>query len=197
MLTQAQFAVTVRADEKWVENTARLLGIRLRYSVAEARWFGLVRLLSAEVHLPVREAARISDQTLRAGATTAVVEVAASPDGSAALTVDLARYHATFAAALATALHHHAPKVRGRPTHSRRGARADVLAAATAYGVDLSLLRAGLRRTPAERLRRLDENVAFVRALRPATGAAQPRPRVAVLSPDAGTLPVVRRMIGA
>lgn len=46
-----------------------------------------------------------------------------------------------------------------------------VLADAEAYGVDLTLIDAQLRRTPEERLRMLSENAEFLRELR--RGAAQ------------------------
>lgn len=44
--------------------------------------------------------------------------------------------------------------------------REQVLADAEAYGVDLSLIRSGLRRSAGERLRELDEWLAFIREAR-------------------------------
>lgn len=46
------------------------------------------------------------------------------------------------------------------------GATSDPLKAAREYGVDLSLLQANLRRTPAERLRQLDAMLSFVHRIR-------------------------------
>lgn len=48
----------------------------------------------------------------------------------------------------------------------------DPIRVAAEHGLDLSLLRANLRRTPAERLRQLDGMMEFVRAMRRARPAA-------------------------
>lgn len=44
--------------------------------------------------------------------------------------------------------------------------REQVLADAAAYGVDVSLIRSGLRRSAGERLQELDEWLSFIRAAR-------------------------------
>lgn len=49
-----------------------------------------------------------------------------------------------------------------------------VLADAEAYGVDLTLIDAQLRRTPEERLRLLSDNVEFVREMRRGVAHAIP-----------------------
>lgn len=46
------------------------------------------------------------------------------------------------------------------------GSESDPLKAAREYGLDLSLLQANLRRTPAERLRQLDAMLSFVHRVR-------------------------------
>lgn len=170
-MTRSQFARAVRADEKWVENTSRILGRRLSYSVEEARWLGLVRLLAHEIGMPLARAARAADEALRHPPESASVRVLESAEGVAAVAVDLARYHSTFAAALSAALHHDILRRRGRP--AAVGSRRDPLAAAAAHGIDLPLLRASMRETPATRLRRLDENVAFLKAVRAARRRAR------------------------
>lgn len=179
-LTRSQFAVTVRADEKWVENTARTLGRRLEYTRAEARWLGLVRLLARDLGIPLARASELADEALRQPPETRALPLAASDDGAASLVVDLARYHSTFAAALSAALNHGGPRRRGRPRPSRPPRGRESVDRARAYGVDVSLLREALGRSPAERLARLDANAAFLGALRPvpneSSGSRSPRP---------------------
>lgn len=165
-VTRSQFAAAVGADEKWVENTARALGRRLEYTPGEARWMGMVRLLARDFGIPATRAGELADEALRQPPETRALPLATSPDGAASLVVDLARYHSRFAAALSAAINHGGPRRRGR--RSSRPARVrESVARAQAYGVDVSLLREALARSPAERLARLDANAAFLNALRP------------------------------
>jgi hypothetical protein len=173
-LTRAQFAAAVRADEKWVENTSRALGRRLEYTPGEARWMGVVRLLADDFGIPVTRAAELADEALRHPRESRVVSLTAVDDGAATLVIDLARYHSTFAAALSAAISHGGARRRGRPPARRRGRR-DPVGAAESYGVDLSLLREAIERSPAERLARLDANASFVSALRPVPRRVRPR----------------------
>jgi hypothetical protein len=167
-LSRSQFATAVRADEKWVENTARSLGLRLTYTPAEGLRMGLVRLLARDYGIPVARAAELADEALQHPSETRAVSLAAAPESGVALVIDLARYHSTFAAALSAALHHGGPRRRGRQSFRKRGRGRDAVRAAEAHGVDVSLLREALERSPADRLARLDANAAFLRALRPA-----------------------------
>jgi hypothetical protein len=177
-LTRSQFAAAVRADEKWVENIARALGRRLAYTPAEARWLGMVRLLARDLGVPVALAAELADDALRQPPETRALRLATSDDGAASLVIDLARYHSTFAAALSAALNHGGPRRRGRPAPSRGARGRGAIARARVYGVDVSLLREALARSPAERLARLDANAAFLSALRPVpNGSSRPRSR--------------------
>lgn len=162
-MTRSQFAQAARADEKWVENTARALGHRLRYSVNEARWLGLLHTFARDLDMSLQRAATLATAALQLDPTMRGLRLRLSEHGEATVSLDLARYHSAFAAALSTALNHGGPRRAGRPAHANR--RADALAAATAQGVDLSLLRTGLQRTPAQRLAQLDENATFVRLL--------------------------------
>lgn len=54
----------------------------------------------------------------------------------------------------------------------------DALARASAYGVDLSLLRDGLAGSVSDRLARLDDNAEFIRELRGSAGAEPSHRRV-------------------
>lgn len=163
-MTRSQFAQAVRADEKWVENAARALGHRLRYSTGEARWFGLIYVLTRDLGTSVQRAATLATAALQLDPTTRALRLRLSEHGEASVALDLARYHSAFAAAVSAALSHGGPRRAGRPT--RPGRPVNALAAAAEHGVDVSLLRAGLRRSPAERLARLDENVAFLQSVR-------------------------------
>lgn len=167
MLTRAQFSFVVRADEKWVENATRALGVRLGYSIPEARWLGLVHQLASELRIALAAAAAMATRALAEPVNMRHAEIAET-SGGVSITIDLARYHSIFAAAVATALHTGQRRASGRPPRPKSRDTAEILQAASARGVDLTLLRAGLERTPAERLRRLDENTAFIRAIRPA-----------------------------
>jgi len=173
-LTRAQFAAVVRADEKWVENTSRALGRRLAYTTDEARWMGVVRLLARDFGIRVNRAADLAEEALRHPRESRVVSLTAVDDGAATLVIDLARYHSTFAAALSAAINHGGARRRGRPPSTRRRRR-DPVSAAESFGVDLSLLREAIERSPAERLARLDANASFLSALRPVPRRVRPR----------------------
>lgn len=173
VLTRSQFADVVRADEKWVEDTARVLGRQLAYSLREAREFGFIRLLASQFRFPVARAAQLAVDALREPVDCAAYTVDESADGCAALVLDLSRYHSSLAAALATALHRGGPRRAGRPVTVRKKGRAyDPVLAAERHGVDIGLLRQSLKQTPGERLARLDENMAFLRSLRPVAPGA-------------------------
>jgi hypothetical protein len=83
-----------------------------------------------------------------------------SADGSVQVSVDVARYQSTFMARLA-ASRRAQPQRRGRP--ARRPS--DPIAAARAYGIDISLLQSNLLRTPEERVRLGGANAELMRRL--------------------------------
>lgn len=175
-MTRTQFAKSVNAAEKWVENTAAFLKRqKMAYTPEEACWFGLVRLFTRDFEIPVARAATLADRSLRESPAIRAVHLAASEDESAVLVLDLARYYSSFTARLSAALHHTGPARPGRPESSARHRERDPIVRAEAYGVDLTLLREGLRLSPAERLARLDANLTFLRSLRP-THAPVPQP---------------------
>ena len=169
-MTATQFALAVRADSKWVQNAARILGTRFRYTIAEVRWLGLVRILNWEFSIPLVEAGRLATVALRLPPETRELRLLESDDGSAAIVLDLARYHSSFAAALSAALTLGAPRRRGRRAGGSDG---DAIERARKFGVDLGLLRSSLALTPTERLARLDSNARFVAALRHGDRRAQ------------------------
>jgi hypothetical protein len=156
-MTRNQFSLAVNADEKWVENAARLLKKRLSYTRAEARWMGLTHILNQEMGIPLARAAQLAEAALRYPASTRDAKVGVDPSGSAAISIDLARYHSAYYAALSAAMTLGGPRKRGRPR---------VMESAEEYGIDLDALRIGLKDSPAKRLERADENARNVAALR-------------------------------
>jgi len=163
-MTARQTAVAAGADLKWIVNSAALLGRRVHYDRQQAKWWGLVWLLTGQLGLSLRAAAALSTFALRGGSSATQVTAGADPSGSASLIVNLARYESIFLGNLSRALVHEIPRRRGRPP--RRGIKGDALATAQHYGVDLDLIRSAIRRTPAERLALLETNAAFVRDMR-------------------------------
>ena len=163
-MTGRQAAVAAAADLKWIVNSAALLRRPLRYNAREARWWGLVRLLTAALGLQLKEAAIAATQSLQTKEPGPVVMAGADPSHSTSLLVDLSRYESIFLANLSRALVHETPKRRGRPP----GARTPRAAATSAreYGIDLGLVRSALERTPAQRLAMLEANAAFLRGMR-------------------------------
>ena len=186
-MTREQFSRSVNADEKWVENAARLLGRSLVYSQREAQWLGLVRILSNEIGLTLARSAKLATEALRQPPSARAVRLGASESRTAEIVLDLARYHSAHNAAVSAALALSGPRKRGRPPaatrHGRRspsvvGERAvrettwDILARAKKYGVDLDSLRTGRTDSPAMRLDRLEENAGSLKELRGATISA-------------------------
>ena len=167
-MTRAQFAMAVSADEKWVENTARLLKRRLRYTVAESVWLGLVRVLTRDVQVPLTRAAELADEALGLTGATAEVVVGERESSSAAIVIDMPRFRSSHGAALSAALTLGGARRRGRQRVQPKR-KNGALEKASRYGVDLDLLREGLKLSVAERLQRADENAAFINAMRPAS----------------------------
>ena len=163
-MTARQTAVAAGADLKWIVNSAALLGSRLRYNRREAKWWGLVWLLTEQLGLSLRAAAALSNVALAGGISSRHVTAGVDRSGSASIIVDLARYESMFLANLSRALVHETPRRRGRPP--RRGIKSDALTTAEEYGVDLGLVRSAINRTPAERLELLEKNAAFLRDMR-------------------------------
>jgi hypothetical protein len=171
-MTLAQFAHCIGADTKWVQNTAALLRTSLQYSVEQARWLGLIRLLVTHLAVPLATAAELARQLVAAGPVRGRIPVGA--DSGIWVEVDLLRYHSAFAARLAVAMARETPRQRGRPPTPRRLAPSPqprlrathfarvTLANAEIEGTDLAALRV-VRVTPAVR-ELVTANIAFVTA---------------------------------
>jgi hypothetical protein len=163
-MTAHQFAIAARADVKWILNSSVLLDRRVRHTPADSRWWGLVRLLTEWLALPLQAAAEAATRSLGAKNDAVRTTVKTDPSQSASLVIDLLRYESIFLGNLSRALVQETPRRRGRPSRVRSGAGA--VSAASQYGVDLSLIQAALARTPAQRLEMLEANARFLREIK-------------------------------
>jgi hypothetical protein len=162
-MTAHQFAIAARANVKWILNSSALLGRPVRHTAADSRWWGLVRLLTESLALPLQAAAEAATRSLGTRNGAARMTARSDPSQSASLVIDLPRYESIFLGNLSRALMLETPRRRGRQSRTRAGAAA--IRAAQKYGVDLGLVRAALARTPVERLAMLDSNVEFIRSM--------------------------------
>ena len=176
-MTPAQLALAAGADSKWIQNARRLLDRAPANGPRDARWLGLVYELHSALGCALTVAALVADAAVAAPVDQRELRVPlGEPGGRAELVVDLWRDRSVHLARLSRALMRPPLERRGRP-RTERTSRASARARAAAYGVDVDRLRAGLSRPPAERLARLDENVAFLIAGRAALSASRRRPQ--------------------
>lgn len=158
-MTLAQFAYLLDVDPKWVQNAAAALGGSLRYTLPTAQRLAIARALADTADMPLPRAHAIAGRVLRKfRGSREPVRVSDEAD-PVAVTVDVFRILATVSVGLSRLRTMYAPRRRGRPATARR----DPVRVAEEYGLDLSLLAANLRRTPAERLRQLDAMADFRR----------------------------------
>jgi hypothetical protein len=113
-------SIATRSSRTWLNNARRILSRRVHRTPSGARWWGLVRMLSHELGLPLKSAARVADLVLGSPTAPHRVRIAATADGAIALRVDLERFHSTANAALAAAFAFGQPRGRGRPAKPRR-----------------------------------------------------------------------------
>lgn len=161
-MTLAEFAYLLDVDPKWVQNAAAALGGSLRYTLPTAKRLAVARALAETAGMPLPRAYTLAGAILRkAGGSKEPVRVSDETD-PVAVTVDVFRILAAVSVGLSRLRTMYAPRRRGRPATLRP----DPLRVAEEYGLDLSLLAANLRRTPAERLRQLDAMADFRRRAR-------------------------------
>ena len=142
-------------------NAHAVLGLEPEYSVERAKTFAVARTLEHAWFIPLNRAFRLAEEMLALPGDKVEWRIVAE-DGLTTLLVDRNRVLSGFAATLSFALEGYSERRRGRP---RRSVSTGI-AAARQYGVDVSLLEASLERTPADRLRRLDRDAAFVGGLK-------------------------------
>lgn len=161
-MTFTQLAVATGGDLKWLRNSAAILGVPLRASPSSSRVWSLVRLLNTTFYFPLDVAARMAAVILPDANSRECLGVIEDEYGCGAFMLDFDRFGSIFLANLSRALNLDTPKKRGRHRPKAR----DAVAAARAYGLDIPLIESALRRSPDERLRRLDADAQFLRALR-------------------------------
>ncbi|MEP6507198.1 MAG: hypothetical protein ABJC63_03160 [Gemmatimonadales bacterium] len=166
-MTRSQFALAAGADEKWVENTARLLRKRLMYTPLESVWLGLVRVFNQEIGLTLARSDELAREALGCEQQASTMLLGQTETGVAGIAVDLVRYRSSHAASLSAALEFGGERRRGRPRPIKPGGgKQAALDRAARYGVDIDLLREGLKSPVAERLKLADQNAAFVADMR-------------------------------
>ncbi|MBY0490289.1 MAG: hypothetical protein K2R93_10655 [Gemmatimonadaceae bacterium] len=170
MMSLATLAILVDAPPKWVLNTVAAVDPGARYSEALARRLLVTRALQAACRIPLVDSYTLANQALQAWrGEPGAVSLRVHPSDDVAVTVDVYRLLSALyvrQAMLASSgiVHTEPRRPRGRPrthTHAR-----DAIAAAQAWGLDVSLIRENLRRTPGERLRQLDSMQAFASRVR-------------------------------
>jgi hypothetical protein len=158
-MTLREVAHIAGATPKRVINTLNAVGSRSPYSYKLALRLCVTLAVHDATGIPLRRAFAIAAQALRAHADGEAAVAVGGDRDHVAIVIDMQRLLSSCAirmSALRTLL---GGRVRGRP----RVRRTEPLKAATDWGLDLSLLRENLRRTPEERLRQLDGMAAFAR----------------------------------
>lgn len=162
-MTLAAFARLLGASPKWVLNTMSALGLKPRYTLALAQRLAITCAVHEGAGMPLPGAYAMARQALNTwNGETACVTLSMPSRDDVWLTIDVYRLISSFNVRLADLRVSYAPMVRGRP----RTKRVNALDAATAWGLDLSLLRDNLHKTPHERLRQLDAMRAFAMNVR-------------------------------
>ena len=157
--------MAVMADEKWVQNADAILGRTRSYDLKSAVWLGLVRMLNQEMLVPLSRAGKLADEALGFGIEVKRVVVGEVAHGAAGISIDMQRFRSAQNVAASVALTLGGTRRRGRRRETARR-KSDALRNAAHYGVDIDLLKAGLKMTPGERLQELSENAEFLNAIR-------------------------------
>lgn len=160
-MSLGQFATAVAASPRWVQNAFHVLGLERVYDEERAKILGLARQLHVALRIPLGEAYPLAREALGAWPETTVWR-RQDEAGMVTLEVNLERYLSSYAVRLALARNWYAERKRGRPPKRRKRG----IAGAREYGIDISLLEESLKLTPAQRLRRNEEALEFLRALR-------------------------------
>jgi hypothetical protein len=180
-MTLREFSIIVGTPPRWIQNAMGVLGLSPRYTVERARKLALARVVRETSGMPLRKAHALAGRALAAWPRQTSWREA-STDGSVALCIDLERFLSTFTARLSLSRSLREGRSPGR---ARRGGPRG-LALAEEHGLDVGLLRASIRRSPEERLQRLDEDRAFVRSMRPTAARARERVSAHADRPPAG-----------
>ena len=159
-MTLGQFATAVGARPRWVLNALTRLKVPRRYSERLARRLCLARLLAEDVGMTLAAAYRMAGKALEEADPSGTWRHE-SLNAAIALSIDMPRFYTAYGAGLALS-RQYSEKVRGRRPSKLKSA----VQRAREYGIDTTLLEAQLARTPAQRVRELDENLEFLRRVR-------------------------------
>ena len=162
-MTLAAFSRLLGVRPKWVLNTLKALNADGRYTIDFARQLTIARAVHEAAAMPMAESLALARRALRAPCVlSSPVAVRLADDDDVALSVDVYRLLSSFHVRLADLRESFAPRARGRP----RTRRISAVHAAENWGLDLSLIRDNLGKTPAERIRQLDAMGQFSRSVR-------------------------------
>lgn len=162
-MTLGELALLVGTDAKWLLNASAVLPMPKTYTLALAGRLALARTLQSGLGVPLPRAYAMANDALRLYAGgDAPVTLALDSTHTVEVNVDVHRVLSALSVRLSRLKVMYAPRRRG----PRPSARRDKLKAAAEHGLDLSLLRANLRRTSADRLRQLDAMAKFRRNVR-------------------------------
>jgi hypothetical protein len=164
-MTLRELAHIAGSTPKRVINTLNTVGSRAPYSEKLALRVSVTLAVHDATGIPLRRAFAIAARALREHETGKTKVAVPGSTDDVAVVIDMQRMLSSCAirmSALRTLLD--GPR-RGRP----RLRRTEPLKTAADWGIDLSLLKENLARTPEERLRQLDSMAAFARKVRRAS----------------------------
>src|SRR5262245_6153990 len=104
MFSDTALEIAVGANIKWLYNASRRLRRPLNRSREDAAWWRLTHHLAGRVGISLFDAARASDLLLSGQLDLPRVRLRATPDDTASISVDLARFNDGAALASAAAL---------------------------------------------------------------------------------------------
>ena len=162
-MSPAQFAAAAGASPKWISNTRRILRLSASMDATEARWFALIYDVHHSLECSLSRAAEIADVVVATSLEQRDIHIPVGRESGIELVIDLWRQYSVHLARLSLALNRPPNEQRGRPRATPLR-RQRAYTRAVAYGVDVTRLREGMRRSVHERLVRLDENAAFLAA---------------------------------
>lgn len=161
-MTLSELALVVGVPPKTILNAAAALQMPTRYTLPLARRLAVALALQQGAGIPLPRAWALAREALRRFRTEGgAATIAGDSAGVVAVQVDVYRILAAVNVRLSQLRTMYAPRRRGR-----RAEPLDPLVRATAHGLDLSLLRANLRRSPTQRLAQLDAMQDFRRRVR-------------------------------
>jgi hypothetical protein len=159
-MTLGQFSRALGVAPKWVLNALSSIGGSRAYTVAAGERFAIALELLSAFDMSLSRSMALAAAALEAWrGQRDVVQLTFPPDSLVAVELDVYRILARFSTRLSVALTNDSSGRRGRPAT----AVSDPMQAASAWGLDLSLLERNLMLSPAERLAQLDAMVAFRR----------------------------------